>query len=67
MARDELRWRKSTRSGTQGGNCVEVASADGSWHVRDSKDPDGGTLTVHSGQWSAFLDCVRRGTLTAYR
>lgn len=59
MTTDELRWRKSSRSGTQGGNCVEVAVAGNNWYVRDSKDPDGGVLRVDAAQWGAFLGAVR--------
>jgi hypothetical protein len=58
---NELRWRKSSRSGSQGGNCVEVAVAAGRWYVRDSKDPAGGVLRVDAAQWGAFLDTVRHG------
>ncbi|MEU6751624.1 DUF397 domain-containing protein [Spirillospora sp. NPDC046719] len=39
-----LSWRKSTRSGANGGDCVELADAAGAVvdavEVRDSKDPD---------------------------
>ncbi|MFY1620636.1 DUF397 domain-containing protein [Micromonospora sp. WMMD736] len=39
------RWRKSTRSGNNGGDCVEVAdNRPGVVLVRDTKDRDGGTL-----------------------
>ena len=31
-------WRTSSYSGTQGGNCVEVAGHDGMILVRDTKD-----------------------------
>jgi hypothetical protein len=54
-----LRWRKSSRSGSQGGQCVEVATAGTRWYVRDSKNPDGGVLRVDAAQWSAFLSLVR--------
>ena len=64
MSNDSLRWWKSTRSGAQGGNCVEVASADRTWYVRDSKNPAGAVLTVHSAQWRAFLSEVRDGAFT---
>ncbi|BCJ35849.1 DUF397 domain-containing protein [Actinocatenispora thailandica] len=56
-----LRWWKSSRSGAQGGQCVEVASAKGRWYVRDSKDPVGGVLRVDAAQWGAFLGTVRHG------
>ncbi|MFD0686614.1 DUF397 domain-containing protein [Actinomadura fibrosa] len=40
-------WRKSSYSGSNGGDCVELAGADGSVvAVRDSKDPDGAVLVV---------------------
>ncbi|SCE99152.1 DUF397 domain-containing protein [Micromonospora mirobrigensis] len=48
-------WRKSTRSGGNGGNCVEVATnLPGIVAVRDSKDPDGPRLTFTPTAWSAF-------------
>ncbi len=31
------KWRKSTRSGDQGANCVEARTSDGAFEVRDSK------------------------------
>lgn len=57
----ELVWRKSSRSGTQGNDCVEVAQfADGT-AVRDSKDPDSGRLGVSPSQWRGFLAHVKAG------
>ncbi|SCG76610.1 DUF397 domain-containing protein [Micromonospora coxensis] len=50
-------WRKSTRSGGNGGECVEVATnLPGIVAVRDSKDPDGPTLTLHPQAWTAFVN-----------
>jgi hypothetical protein len=55
-------WRKSTRSGGSGGNCVEVAdNLPDVVAVRDSKDPHGPVLTVAPGAWTAFLGEVQRG------
>ncbi|RKR90547.1 uncharacterized protein DUF397 [Micromonospora pisi] len=53
-------WRKSTRSGDNGGNCVEVADnlAD-IVAVRDSKDPAGPMLTFSPGAWTAFIHAAR--------
>jgi uncharacterized protein DUF397 len=48
-------WRKSSRSGGSGTSCVEVAELGGSVAIRDSKDPDGPTLTVIGAAWSAFI------------
>ncbi|MFI5488714.1 DUF397 domain-containing protein [Micromonospora echinaurantiaca] len=49
-------WRKSTRSGNNGGACVEVAgNLPGVVAVRDSKDPDGPALTFAPAAWRAFV------------
>lgn len=40
------KWRKSTYSTSNGGNCVELADAAGAVAVRDSKDPDGPVLLL---------------------
>ncbi|MGC9497184.1 DUF397 domain-containing protein [Streptomyces sp. WG7] len=54
-------WRKSSYSGSTGGDCVEVAVGRpaGSVPVRDSKDPAGPVVTVSAGAWSAFVDGLR--------
>ncbi|MFG1674635.1 DUF397 domain-containing protein [Micromonospora sp. NPDC049282] len=50
------RWRKSTRSGDNGGNCIEVAdNLPGVVFVRDSKDPAGPALTFSPAAWARFL------------
>ena len=50
-----LAWRKSSRSGSEGGNCVEVASLpDGACAVRDSKDTEGPMLRLSAEQWQRF-------------
>ncbi|MEU8406123.1 DUF397 domain-containing protein [Micromonospora sp. NPDC048842] len=49
-------WRKSRRSGSSGGNCVEVAdNLPGVIGVRDSKDPAGPALTFAPTAWRAFV------------
>lgn len=40
------RWRKSSYTGSNGGNCVELAGVAGAVAVRDSKDPDGPVLLL---------------------
>ncbi|MEU8198530.1 DUF397 domain-containing protein [Microbispora amethystogenes] len=55
-------WKKSSRSGDSGGNCVEVAgNLPGVIAVRDSKDPGGPALLFTPGEWNAFLGGVRDG------
>ncbi len=50
------RWRKSTKSGGNGGNCVEVAdNLSDVVAVRDSKDPAGPALTFGPAAWRAFV------------
>ncbi|MEV5568538.1 DUF397 domain-containing protein [Spirillospora sp. NPDC052269] len=51
---DRATWRRSSHSGN-GGNCVEVAGADGhGTRVRDSTDPDGPSLTFSPEAWRIF-------------
>ncbi|MGH3318912.1 MAG: DUF397 domain-containing protein [Streptosporangiaceae bacterium] len=54
-------WRKSSRSGTNGGNCVEVTDLERAVAVRDSKDPGGSKLGFARDQWVAFTTAVKRG------
>ncbi|WP_320065116.1 DUF397 domain-containing protein [Micromonospora sp. RTGN7] len=54
------RWRKSTRSGSNGGDCVEVAdNLSDIVAVRDSKDPAGPVLTFTAGTWSTFVAATK--------
>ena len=54
-------WRKSSRSASNGGQCVEVARyPPAGVAVRDSKDPDGPRLIVTRAAWAAFVDRVKR-------
>ncbi|MBF8191430.1 DUF397 domain-containing protein [Nonomuraea sp. K274] len=72
MDLSQARWRKSSFSGDNGGNCVEVAELenahDGPAHkageakliaMRDSKDPDGPKLFFTYAEWDAFLKGVK--------
>ena len=53
------RWRKSSHSGTNGGECVEVADGCPSViPVRDSKNPDP-TLVVSADAWTAFVEDLK--------
>lgn len=52
-------WRKSSYSGNTG-NCVEVVITDQAIGVRDSKNPDGGVLSVTPSAWRAFIRSLKR-------
>jgi Domain of unknown function (DUF397) len=61
---DRAQWRTSSYSGTNGGNCVEVArNLPGIVAVRDSKDRTGPVLTFGPAQWDAFTAGLRSGEL----
>ncbi|GAA0636410.1 hypothetical protein GCM10009535_10830 [Streptomyces thermocarboxydovorans] len=48
-------WIKSSRSGANGGDCVEVAPGfPAVVPVRDSKKPDGPVLVVGRSAWADF-------------
>jgi hypothetical protein len=60
----DAKWRKSTRSGSSGGDCIEVAdNMPGVVAVRDSKDPDGPVLSFSPEAWREFVNRVRHGNL----
>ncbi|MEV8404669.1 DUF397 domain-containing protein [Streptomyces niveus] len=53
-----LEWFKSSYSGDEGGNCVEVAAHPTAVHVRDSKVTEGPVLTLTPAAWSAFTSDI---------
>jgi hypothetical protein len=61
---DNVTWRKSSYSGSNGGNCVEVAALPGNvLAVRDSKNPDGPALTFSRAEWRTFTTALKTGAL----
>ena len=54
-------WRKSSRSGSGGNECVEVAIGPTAVLIRDSKNPDDGVLRVTPRSWLDFLGGVKAG------
>ncbi|MFE3070823.1 DUF397 domain-containing protein [Streptomyces sp. NPDC059247] len=52
---ESLAWFKSSYSGGDGGQCVEIAPGVGAVHVRDSKDIARPGLHVSPGAWGGFL------------
>ncbi|OEJ26347.1 DUF397 domain-containing protein [Streptomyces agglomeratus] len=57
----DLNWFKSSYSGSQGGDCVEVATSHHAIHIRDSKDTTRPALAVSPTTWSAFVATYRSG------
>lgn len=57
---DGARWRKSSRSGNDTAQCVELALGGRVVGVRDSKDP-GTVLLFSAGAVEEFLAGVREG------
>jgi hypothetical protein len=55
-------WRKSSYSGNNGGDCVEVGRAPGSVAVRDTKNRDGGVLAFSATAWRAFAATIKHET-----
>ncbi|MEU1007217.1 DUF397 domain-containing protein [Streptomyces sp. NPDC005890] len=52
---NRAQWRKSSYSGSSGGDCVEVADLPALVAVRDSKKPDSAHLAVDPRAWAAFV------------
>ncbi|GGK84947.1 hypothetical protein Sme01_29520 [Sphaerisporangium melleum] len=62
MDLSQARWRKSSKSGDDGGMCVEVAAnLPGVVAVRDSKNPSGPVLTFPPEAWAKFLHATKTG------
>lgn len=54
------RWRSSSYSNANGGECVEVADDfPGIVPVRDSKNPGGPALVVPAAAWSDFVSFLK--------
>ncbi|PAZ11832.1 DUF397 domain-containing protein [Streptomyces sp. SA15] len=60
----DLAWFKSSySSGSEGDSCVEVATAPGTVHVRDSKNTAGPRLALTPEAWSAFVPYASTSSL----
>lgn len=58
----DLAWRKSSFSGTGGGDCVELAPLPGGGvALRDSKHPEAGHLTFTRAELAAWIAGARAG------
>jgi hypothetical protein len=52
-------WRKSTYSGGNGSNCVEVGGSAPVVLVRDTKDRAGAVLTFRPDAWRRFAATIK--------
>ncbi|OLZ62051.1 DUF397 domain-containing protein [Streptomyces sp. IMTB 2501] len=56
MSTAELRWFKSSYSSSnEPGDCIEVAVAPTTIHIRDSKNTEGPRLAVTPTAWISFV------------
>jgi hypothetical protein len=54
---NNFNWIKSSYSGGESANCVEVAALPGGGRaVRDSKDPAGAVLLLSPAQWLSLME-----------
>ncbi|MGO4422082.1 DUF397 domain-containing protein [Streptomyces sp. MCAF7] len=58
---DERAWFKSSYSGSDGDDCVEVAKGTLAIHVRDSKDPRGPEIALSPTAWTEFVAYAAQG------
>ncbi|MDP9849349.1 DUF397 domain-containing protein [Streptosporangium lutulentum] len=62
---DELKtaaWRKATKSGSDQGNCLEVAPLSGGRvGLRDIEAPERAPFVVSAGVWDAVVDGAKKG------
>ncbi len=58
-------FRKSSASGPNGGNCVEVRTSHHAVDVRHSKDPHGRILTFTPAAWRTLLTDLLAGAPTS--
>ncbi|MET9253200.1 DUF397 domain-containing protein [Streptomyces sp. NPDC003717] len=58
-----LRWRKSSYSGSTGGECLEYATLPTRIAVRDTKHPTLGHLTLTPATFTRFVGAAARGEL----
>ncbi|MEU8342469.1 DUF397 domain-containing protein [Spirillospora sp. NPDC048832] len=63
MSNQDVHWRKSSYSGGEGGQCVQLAALDGLIGIRDSKNPDHDHLTVRREALARLMAQIKAGEL----
>ncbi|RPK83770.1 MULTISPECIES: DUF397 domain-containing protein [Streptomyces] len=58
-------WFKSTYSGGNQGECLEVARGYATVPVRDSKAADGPAVVFSADGWSSFVTALKSGDFSA--
>lgn len=54
-----LTWKKSSYSGSGGGDCVETASDAGAILVRDTKNREAGHIEITADAWAEFTATLK--------
>jgi hypothetical protein len=54
---EQTEWRRAACSG---GQCVEVSKVADRFLIRDSKMPDGATLSFNADEWHAFVEAIKK-------
>ena len=54
-----VKWRKASRSSSNGGNCVELARIADTVAIRDSKDPEGPKLLLTPRSLRALTQAIK--------
>ncbi|RFS87217.1 DUF397 domain-containing protein [Actinomadura spongiicola] len=57
MDPSHTRWRKASRSTSNGGECIEVASNPGVIALRDSKDPE---IVVKRNDFQHLINALKK-------
>ncbi|GAA1588274.1 DUF397 domain-containing protein [Actinomadura kijaniata] len=54
-----VQWRKSSHSGDNQGDCIELANVPGVVAIRDSKSPDGPVLLIERHEFRRITATIK--------
>lgn len=63
MNKQAKQWRKSSYSGGDSGQCVELANLDGTVGIRDSKNPQNPHIEVGREALASLIGRIKAGEL----